>query len=243
MGIFGSTDHTFPEDRGEMTCYCLGLIQELTEIIKNVSHRQSRKRVWWCPIAALGSFPIHAAGVYDGPHQDHVGNYVVSSYTPTLTALHRLLEEKRHSHVVPPTNPNILLIAQPDVTGQPSLPNAQLEVDLVRSLLPHNFAANEMDPQGMSVRVSLEQAETAHIVHLACHGHQDQNDPLQSGFDLKDGRLTLSKLMHMSTPHAQLAYLSACESAGMDESRPDEGLNLVGAMIFAGFKSVIGTLW
>jgi CHAT domain-containing protein len=49
--------------------------------------------------------------------------------------------------------------------------------------------------------------------------------------------------MHVRIPNAKLAYLSACESAGMDESRPDEGLNLAGAMIFAGFKSVIATMW
>jgi CHAT domain-containing protein len=49
--------------------------------------------------------------------------------------------------------------------------------------------------------------------------------------------------MRVNTAHAQLAYLSACESAGMDESRPDEGLNLAGTMIFLGFKSVIATMW
>jgi CHAT domain-containing protein len=49
--------------------------------------------------------------------------------------------------------------------------------------------------------------------------------------------------MRMNMPNAQLAYLSACESAGVDGSRPDEGLNLAGGMIFAGFKSVIATLW
>jgi hypothetical protein len=95
----------------------------------------------------------------------------------------------------------------------------------------------------MTVNDAVEGAMNADILHLACHGHQDQNSPLDSGFDLKDGRLKLNKLMRMNMPNAQLAYLSACESAGVDGSRPDEGLNLAGGMIFAGFKSVIATLW
>jgi CHAT domain-containing protein len=78
---------------------------------------------------------------------------------------------------------------------------------------------------------------------MACHGLQDQEDALQSGFELQDGRLTIAQLMQINIPHGRLAYLSACESAGMDESRPDEGLNLVGTMIFVGFRSVIGTMW
>lgn len=97
--------------------------------------------------------------------------------------------------------------------------------------------------QGMTVAEAIKGALEADILHLACHGHQDQDSPLDSGFDLKDGRLKLSKLMRMKMPNAQLAYLSACESAGVDESRPDEGLNLASGMIFAGFKSVIATLW
>lgn len=77
-----------------------------------------------------------------------------------------------------------------------------------------------------------------HVLHLACHARQDQDNPLDSGFELKDGRLTLGQLMQVSMPHAQFAFLSTCESAGMDHSRPDECLNLAGAMIFAGFRSV-----
>jgi CHAT domain-containing protein len=143
------------------------------------------------------------------------------------------------------TKPKMLLIGQSltDSGHLPELSNTQLETDRIRNLITSNALINYSGAQGMAVNDAVEGAMNADILHLACHGHQDQNSPLDSGFDLKDGRLKLSKLMRMDMPNAQLAYLSACESAGMDGSRPDEGLNLARGMIFAGFKSVIATLW
>jgi CHAT domain-containing protein len=201
--------------------------------------------VWWCPIGSLGSLPLHAAGIYDIPAQDSVDSYVISSYTPTLSALHRLLEEDTpiHKPVSSSISPTVLLVAQPDAVDLPLLPNARKEAELIRTLIPLKCFADQSDSHDMTTDAALRAASATHIVHFACHGHQDQENPLNSGFDLKDGRLTLGQLMRTKASHAQLAYLSACESAGIDHTRPDEGLNLVGAMIFAGFRSVIGTMW
>jgi CHAT domain-containing protein len=193
-------------------------------------------------VGVLSSLPIHAAGVYGRSAEDNISNYMVSSYVPTLTALHRLLFRRASAKSPNSTSPNILLVGEPDAVDYSPLPNAQVEVDVVRNIV----AAKAIHPSNhreLSVKAILEGAANAHVIHFACHGHQDQHNPLNSGFDLKDGRLTLGQLMRVSTPHAQLAYLSACESAGMDEGRPDEGLNLVSTMISAGFKSVIGTMW
>lgn len=188
--------------------------------------------------------PLHAAGIYEGSSQDWAGNYVISSYAPTLSTLYRLLIEAQTSYYTLSTaSPRMLLAAQPESAGLPSLPNAQVEIELVRMIAPPGSLINDPQPEGLTTEEALAGVKEAHILHLACHGHQDQTNPLNSGFDLKDGRLTLGQLMGVNTPHAQLAYLSACESAGMDESRPDEGLNLASTMIFVGFKSVIATLW
>jgi CHAT domain-containing protein len=167
---------------------------------------------------------------------------VISSYTPTISALYRLFSE---AHIQEPdlAVPRMLLVAQPTVIGLPSLPNAHVEIGCIKDIIPPECMATTEGGDDISVDEALGALKRAHVLHLACHGHQDQDDPLNSGFDLRDGRLTLGKLMGLHTPHAQFAYLSACDSAGMDESRPDEGLNLVGAMIFVGFKSVVGTMW
>jgi CHAT domain-containing protein len=159
-----------------------------------------------------------------------------------MTALYRLLIDPFVKSQAPMI-PKMVLVAQQTSIGLPSLVNVPIEMEEIKAVVPPEHVTSLGDNQGVTVANVLNNLKDAHILHLACHGHQDQQDPLSSGFDLQDGRLTLGQLMRVKTPQAQLAYLSACDSAGMDESRPDEGLNLVGAMIFAGFKSVVGTMW
>jgi CHAT domain-containing protein len=85
--------------------------------------------------------------------------------------------------------------------------------------------------------------QTANIVHLACHGIQDETNATQSGFCLGDGRLTIPKLMELKLDHAFLAFLSACETAKGDKAQPDQAMHLAAAILFSGFKSVVATMW
>jgi CHAT domain-containing protein len=85
--------------------------------------------------------------------------------------------------------------------------------------------------------------QTANIVHLACHGVQDETNATQSGFCLGDGRLTILKLMELKLDHAFVAFLSACETAKGDKAQPDQAMHLAAAMLFSGFKSVVATMW
>jgi CHAT domain-containing protein len=85
--------------------------------------------------------------------------------------------------------------------------------------------------------------QAANVVHLACHGLQDSDDATQSGFCLGDGRLTISQLMELKFDKAYLAFLSACETAKGDSQHPDQAMHLAAAMLFAGFKGVIATMW
>lgn len=97
---------------------------------------------------------------------------------------------------------------------------------------------------GMSISTLLQKLPDAHILHLACHGLQDKEDPLRSGFVLRDGLLTISRLMPMKPlPNAFLACLSACETAKSDASQPDQAVHLAAAMLFTGFRSVVATMW
>jgi CHAT domain-containing protein len=96
---------------------------------------------------------------------------------------------------------------------------------------------------GATVEGVTDQIQSAHFVHLACHGTQHQVDALESGFHLSDGTLTVSKLMSLDLDQAWFAYLSACETAKGDPRQPDQTVHLAAAMLFAGFKSVVATIW
>ena len=81
------------------------------------------------------------------------------------------------------------------------------------------------------------------VVHFACHGHQDASEPFRTRFALYDEPLYLIDMVERGLPIAELAVLSACHSARGDRKSPDEVLHLAAAMNFAGFGSVVGTLW
>jgi CHAT domain-containing protein len=85
--------------------------------------------------------------------------------------------------------------------------------------------------------------QTANFVHLACHGTQDRTSALESGFYLSNGLLTVSKLTNLNLDKAWFAYLSACETAKSDATQPDQVVHLTAAMLHAGFKSVVATMW
>jgi len=70
-------------------------------------------------------------------------------------------------------------------------------------------------------------------------------EPFRSAFELQDGPLSLSDLIHARLPKADFAFLAACDSAnsGGTTDTPDESLHVAAAMQFCGIRSVVGTLW
>jgi len=67
--------------------------------------------------------------------------------------------------------------------------------------------------------------------------------PFDSAFALHDGRFTIQHIIRSDLQNPEFAYLSACHTTAGDEDRPDEMIHLASAMQFAGFRSVIGTMW
>jgi hypothetical protein len=208
---------------------------------------RARPRLHWCPTGDFTFLPIHAAGIYAGPEDSHVccSNYVVSSYTPTLSAL---LNAQNKTPQTAPSHLNILAVAEdgrgPGSTVSP-LFGVEPELTCVRDTAKasgHNCSV-DLIPKHATVDGVAERMQTAHFVHLACHGTQDEASALESGFYLSNGMLRVSKLMHLNLDKAWLAYLSACETAKSDTNQPDQVVYLTAAMLHAGFKSVVATMW
>jgi CHAT domain-containing protein len=200
----------------------------------------------WCPTSDFAFLPLHAAGVYDGPYHRRTtcSDYVVSSYIPTLSALLRAQTKPPHKA---PSHIHVLAIAEDTGTWKKMPRLWNVEQELTR--LEHTVKTSSLDftvepiAKGATVDRVTNRIPSAHFVHLACHGTQDPTAPLESGFHLSDGMLTVSKLMGLNLEHAWFAYLSACETAKGDAEQPDQGVHLAAAMLFAGFKSVVATRW
>ncbi|KAF8918549.1 CHAT domain-containing protein [Mucidula mucida] len=81
-------------------------------------------------------------------------------------------------------------------------------------------------------------------VHFACHGQQSIDNPVDSALLLSgQEKLKLSDIASVDLPDAELAFLSACQTAMGDDTLPAESLHLAAGMLLAGFRGVIATLW
>ena len=88
-----------------------------------------------------------------------------------------------------------------------------------------------------------EEMKTHTWIHLACHGSQDNTDPLQSAFHLYDGPLSLSDIIKQRPDNAEFAFLSACQTSTGDKKLSEESVHLAAGMLVIGYRSVVGTLW
>jgi CHAT domain-containing protein len=171
--------------------------------------------------------------------------YAVSSYTQTLDAL-----ITARSRAAPAHNDKVLVVIQPKTPAQSPLPYTVEERARIQKVVPpesllqlHESSMYVTDGSDATVDNVLSMLPEASVVHFACHGVQSTEDPLESAVLLYDGKLTLSRMMHRESPNASIAILSACHSAAGDQQQPDEMMHLGAAMLTAGFRAVIATMW
>lgn len=122
------------------------------------------------------------------------------------------------------------------------LPAVKQEMDLVVSVFT-GLELQQVVNSGATITNVLKHIEKSSWLHIACHGHQNINDPLQSGLLLADGTLELQQILNANLPSAQFVFLSACETAMGDPKLANEAMHLTGGFIAAGFQGAIGTLW
>jgi CHAT domain len=180
----------------------------------------------------------------------------ISSWTPTVRALRYARE---HSHDVSGPADRALIVAMPVTPGLPGgaeLPNVPEELARVRALLPDPVILAEPGMPGTPADGSrgiptkpnvMAQLPACSIAHFACHGFSDPADPSKSLLLLHDHStdpFTVASLAPVELGRAQLAYLSACETAVTGNTElMDEAIHLTTAFQLAGFPHVIGTLW
>ncbi|KZT10493.1 uncharacterized protein LAESUDRAFT_644568 [Laetiporus sulphureus 93-53] len=197
-------------------------------------------RIFWCPTGSLTFLPIHAAGIYGRAESNvKISEFVISSYTPTLSALILPTEDNT------PQNIHLLALAQPSSDGLSRLPGTQEEIFKIKERLTRlnsmQIVLVESDGTKDHVLHNLYKCSWA---HFACHGIQDLKDPLDSGLQLANNqRLKLSDIIKTRHPHGGLAFLSACETATGDKKLADEAVHLAAGMLFIGYNGVIATMW
>ncbi|KAJ7277792.1 CHAT domain-containing protein [Mycena rebaudengoi] len=251
VGPPGRSDRLFGFQEGDIApddrfCYILSVlwlkvvhpILDALEITTPVS--QDLGHIWWCPTGPLAFLPIHAAGVY-GENQafgSKLSDFLISSYTPSLTALIQGFRPNESKEDL-----QLLAVSQPSAEGQYYIPRTQDEIKCIMHHAKGKALVLWLDEEMATVENVKKGMKESRWVHFACHGVQSAS-PTESALILAgSSQLTLSNIIQLSLPHADLAFLSACQTAIGSPELQDESVHLAAGMLLAGYRGVIGTMW
>jgi len=195
------------------------------ELLKRIMLLVGDKDLVIIPAGVLNYVPFH--GLFDGEH------YVIESreiiYAPSA-AVWKKLNSRRPRPVT-----NALLMAYADER----IPLADSEVALLSKMLP-----NAVRFAGKQATFDSFQKYSPHfdLIHLACHGQFQADNPMFSSLHLADGWVTVRDVCARRL-NAQLVTLSACETGLNKISAGDEILGLARGFLSAGARSLLLSLW
>jgi len=70
------------------------------------------------------------------------------------------------------------------------------------------------------------------VIHFAGHAHFDVVDPMASGLELSDGRLTAREIFELDAATLRFVVLSACKTGFNDVQPGDELIGLTRAFLY-----------
>ena len=225
------------------------VVEPIAEVLQNDVQLPLGSRIWWCPASKFILLPLHAAGPYRKDQKNFVDLYV-SSYAPSLSALIRARERARAQKMSRDASSTVSFAA----VGQakPSedqklreLPEVDHEIKKIQNEtnMPPNVKFDIVTGDAATIEGAVQAFREHRWVHLVCHSAQHATKPLESWFAMRDGPLTLMRIIQERYTGSEFAFLSVCHTVVGDTSTPDEVLHLAAGMQFAGFNGVIGTLW
>jgi CHAT domain-containing protein len=134
-----------------------------------------------------------------------------------------------------------LVVADPAGNPGEELPCARSEAEAIRRRRPGSVPL--VGPRATRAAV-LRELPGCTLAHFSCHALSDAGQPLNSGVLLADGEwLRVHDIMGRSLDNSPLVVLSACETAGIGLTAPDEGVGLPAAFLQAGAMGAVASTW
>ena len=232
-------------------------VEPILKEVKNSQASDCREllRVWWIGTGTASSFPFHAAGRYikdseSAQDSENTLSQIIPSYTPTIKALSYARSCASRAAKLNRSETSILVVTMPSTPEHKSLPGVKREEPATQRITTGICKVTALESP-MAEHV-LNNMSGFDIVHFACHGCADPEDPSNSHLLLqKSGpsgsvvdKLTVSDISNKNTlGRTWIAYLSACSTAGVEANDlADKCLHIASAFQVAGFAHVIGSL-
>jgi CHAT domain-containing protein len=126
-----------------------------------------------------------------------------------------------------------------------NLTSAEDEVNFISNLFNSKEVFLENNATENKVKAECSRFD---IIHFACHGHFDLDNPTHSALFLAkdatdDGQLFVDEIFGLKLSQTQLVVLSACETGLSKIVQGDELIGLTRAFIYAGTPALVASLW
>jgi CHAT domain-containing protein/tetratricopeptide (TPR) repeat protein len=228
-----------------------GLGNELARPLAAHLAMKGASAVLLIPCGLLGALPIHAAP-YRKPNGSsmHLIEQVVVHFAPSARAFSAAARALARAGGRPLS---YLGVGNPATMRARRLPCAEAEVKEAVAALPSDAASDLLLGPDATRQNVLRRLPGPVLLHLACHGLADSDDPMSSrlllaGDDVLTARdLTTAPVIGGAATllgDVRLVVATACQSAVVDTVRvPDEVVGLPTSFLLAGACAVIGTLW
>ncbi|WP_405758780.1 CHAT domain-containing protein [Streptomyces sp. NBC_00073] len=196
-----------------------------------LSHLEPGALLWLIPHRRLHYLPLHAVTLSDGGTL--AARHPVFC-TPSASVLHFCGRRGSGAYR------SVLTLA--DTVADRPLAHARAEAAAVAALFDEAVGRTGEDATREQV-TELLRAGSFDVVHIATHGSFDSERALDSGVDLAGGaRLTARDILDLRLD-TRLVVLSSCESGLGEQRGGDELFGLTRALLYAGVRSVLVTLW
>lgn len=175
--------------------------------------------------------------------QDKDGRYFIQdhsvSYIPSVSVLKLCMAKERRG------KSSVLALGNPNLQNPAfRLFNAESEVKTLEGMFPKVEA---LTFDAATETAFKQKASQYDILHFACHGELNQDDPMLSSLRLapdadNDGYLHTGEIFEMRLS-ASLVVLSACNSGVGELTTGNELMGLTRGFFFAGAPSIVASLW
>ena len=194
------------------------------------------------PFSWLHLVPLGAA--LDPATSRYAAEDYLLQFTPNLAALRVALDQESRQDASSGEEPyrKLLGVAYPGAPGSDHyLPNVLPEAEAVARHFPDVTPLYRTDATPDAV---VSQVRGQDVVHFGCHGTFDPEAPEQSGLMLSGGWLTVQSIItELHLDRTQLATVGACLSGRVHVGWGEEHVGLVQAMMSAGARAVVASLW
>jgi CHAT domain-containing protein len=205
------------------------LIAPLASAIKG------KKHLTIVPHGALHYLPFNAL-------KANGGEFLIQDHTIRLLPSASVLKFLKKGSA---TTQSLLVFGNPDLNDpKMDLPGAQTEAKAIANLWPDSKVVLRKHASESLIKKT---ASVFRYIHLASHGQFNPDAPMQSRMLLaadndNDGSLTVSEIYDLKL-NADMVVLSACQTALGDVKNGDDVVGLNRGFLYAGAKSIVGSLW